>query len=83
MPLTGQEKHFADQIDGLLERVDRVERFLGGRWHIVDTLEAPHVHHFRGPMGPSKWVRGAIAESVCECGAELVRPPTVSEGKSC
>lgn len=37
MPLKGQELHFADQIDGLLERVDRIERFLGGRWRIWDA----------------------------------------------
>ena len=38
MPLKGQELHFADQIDGLLERVNRIERYLGGRHKIADGV---------------------------------------------
>ena len=38
--LTGQELHFADQIDGLLERVDTLERYSGGRWIVWETVKA-------------------------------------------
>lgn len=34
--LTPQERHFADQIDGLLKRVNLLENFLGGRWVVAD-----------------------------------------------
>ena len=74
MPLTGQELHFADQIDALIDRVGRIERYLGGRWKIADVPD-PHQHTFRGPIGPSRLAPGGIAEKVCECGAELVLPP--------
>lgn len=40
MPLTGQERHFADQIDGLLERVGKIEQALGGRWKVSDAPSA-------------------------------------------
>lgn len=69
MPLSGQELHFSDQIDGLLDRVDRIERFLGGRWKIAD---ATHVHDFKVSVVASKHVAGAVAEAVCQCGAEIV-----------
>lgn len=36
MPLTGQELHFADQIDGLLRRVELIEKALGGRYTVAD-----------------------------------------------
>ncbi len=38
--LTAQESHFADQIDGLLERIDRIEKFLGDRWKVADDAES-------------------------------------------
>jgi hypothetical protein len=38
--LSAQERHFADQIDGLLERVNLLEKFLGGRWHVADAARA-------------------------------------------
>lgn len=40
MPLTGQELHFANQIDGLLRRVELIEKSLGGRWMVLDATEA-------------------------------------------
>lgn len=48
----------------------------GPQWNATEyVLELPHVHKFRGPMGPSRYLKGATAEGVCECGAELVIPP--------
>lgn len=58
MPLSGQEKHFADQIDGLLDRVNRIERALGGRWVVADTDKTikgwlrDYVAMMRANLGP-------------------------------
>ena len=76
MPLTGQERHFADQIDGLLDRVTRIEKFLGGRWKIADATN-DHVHHFTVPIGPSQWIKGVMADAVCRCGAEIIDPKRI------
>lgn len=62
MPLKGQQLHFADQIDGLLDRVNRIERFLGGRWKIADGV----------PVCDAVYSPYANAHSQCEtCGRPI------------
>jgi hypothetical protein len=53
MPLTGQELHFANQIDGLLERVNRLEKRLGGRYMNENSLTKERAK----PERPAAWYR--------------------------
>jgi len=76
MPLTGQQKHFADQIDGLLERVTAIEDSLGGRWTVKDAAKRAT------SCPPHDWVLMARMDaghsrSDCrKCGAQMLyRPP--------
>lgn len=43
MPIAGQEFHFADQIDGLLRRVELIEKALRGRWMVADACGVDEV----------------------------------------
>ena len=64
------ERQFGSDRERSNWREDRRLALLG----LPGRTFPPHVHRWRGPIGPSKYVKGAIAESVCDCGAELVLP---------